>query len=184
MQAYGVLGQLYRREGKLEEARAEFQRIADQRPDDIPAATMVGMLLEQQGKKEEAKAVYDRIFERNPKAAVAANNLAYLLAEEGTNLDRALNLAQSAKAQMPDDASVSDTLGWVYYKKDLASLAIETLEFSVNKDPNNPAFQYHLGFAYVKAGNAEKGRMWLERALKLQPNSTMAAEARKALSSS
>lgn len=184
MPAYGILGQLYIRDGKLDEARAEFQQIADKRPDDVPAATMVGMLLEGQGKKDEAKKVYERIYDRNPKAAVAANNLAFMLAEEGTNLDRALNLAQAAKAQMPDDANISDTLGWVYYKKDLASLAIDPLEFSVNKDPSRAAFQYHLGFAYLKAGDKTKGKMWLERALKLQPDSDMSSEARKTLSSS
>jgi len=183
MPAYGILGQLYLQQGKLDQARAEFQTMADKRPDDVAAATMIGMLLEGQGKKEEAKRTYSGIYERNPKAAVAANNLAYLLAEDGADLDRALNLAQTAKAQMPDDATVSDTLGWVYYKKNLASLAIEQLEFSVTKDPSHGAFQYHLGFAYLKAGDKDKGKMWLDRALKLEPSSPMAADAKKALAS-
>ncbi len=141
------------------------------------------MLLDSQGRRDEARKVYADVYARNPKAVAAATNLAFLLAEEGKDLDRALNLAQAAKAQMPDDAGVSDTLGWVFYKKNLASLAIEPLEFSVGKDPSRAAYQYHLGFAYLKAGDKEKGRTWLERALKLQPGSEMAAEARNALAS-
>jgi predicted Zn-dependent protease len=183
IQAYGVLGQLYVGQGKLDDARAEFQRLASARPDDVAASTMVGMLLEGQGKNDDAKKVYGTIYDRNPKAAVAANNLAFILAQEGTDLDRALNLAQAAKAQMPDDPTVSDTLGWVYYKKDLASLAIEPLEFSVRKDPSHAAFQYHLGFAYLRKGDKANGTMWLNRALNLDPNSPMAVEARKALAS-
>jgi len=183
MPPYVLLGQLYLRQGKLDQARTEFQQLADQRPNNIGAGTMVGMIFEAQGKKDEAKKAYEKIYEHNPKAAIAANNLAVLLAQEGTNLDRALNLAQAAKAQLPDDPNVSDTLGWVYYKKDLASLAIEPLEFSVQKDPSRGVFQYHLGLAYMKVGEKDKGREWLERALKLQPDSELAAEARKALSS-
>ncbi len=183
IQAYATLGQLYIREGKLDQARTEFQKILDKRPDDADAATTLGMLLDSQGRRDEARKVYADVYARNPKAVAAATNLAFLLAEEGKDLDRALNLAQAAKAQMPDDAGVSDTLGWVFYKKNLASLAIEPLEFSVGKDPSRAAYQYHLGFAYLKAGDKEKGRTWLERALKLQPGSEMAAEARNALAS-
>ena len=37
-----------------------------------------------------------------------------------------------AKRQMPKSPEVDDTLGWVYYKKNLADLAIPALEDSVN----------------------------------------------------
>jgi Tfp pilus assembly protein PilF len=74
-------------------------------------------------------------------------------------------------------------LGWIYYKKGLAGLAIDSIDFSVKKEPMRAAFQYHLGFAYLKAGDKANGKTWLERALKLQPDSDMAAEARKSLSS-
>jgi len=36
--------------------------------------------------------------------------LAYLYADTGEKIDEALNLAQSAKEQFPDDPHVSDTL--------------------------------------------------------------------------
>lgn len=33
------------------------------------------------------------------------------------NIDETLNLAQSAKREVPEDPHISDTLGWIYYKK-------------------------------------------------------------------
>ncbi len=183
IEAYGVLARIYVKQGKLDQARTEYEQLARKRPDDVSAQTMVGMILETQGRSAEARKAYEATVARYPQAAVASNNLAYMLAQEGTNLDRALNLAQVAKGRLPDDPDVNDTLGWVFYKKGLASLAIEPLEQSVKANPANPTFQYHLGFAYLKAGDNEKGRACLERALKLQPTSEMAAEARKALSS-
>jgi tetratricopeptide (TPR) repeat protein len=182
LEAYGALGELYVRQHKLDQARAEFERLAAKRPDDITANTMVGMILQAQGRAADAAKAYEGIVGRNPKAAVASNNLAYILAEQNASLDRALNLAQAAKAELPDNPDVNDTLGWIYYKKGLATLAIDPLEQSARTDPSNAIYQYHLGFAYLKAGDKEKGRAALERALKLKPDSEMAGEARKALS--
>ncbi len=49
----------------------------------------------------------------DPNLAIAKNNLAYLMADEGKNLDRALDLAQEAKSQLPENGNVADTLGYV-----------------------------------------------------------------------
>jgi Tfp pilus assembly protein PilF len=42
-------------------------------------------------------------------------------------------------------------------------------------------YQYHLGLAYAKAGQASKARQTLQDALKRAPNGDAAAEARQAL---
>ena len=81
------------------------------------------------------------------RSVIAANNLAYMYAETGGNLDRALSLAQTAVEGAPDSAAVQDTLGWVYYQKQLPDLAIRAFEQSVAKDPDNPIYHYHLGLA-------------------------------------
>ncbi len=70
-----------------------------------------------QNKPDEARKLYEHALSLDPQMPVAANNLAWDYAERGQNLDVALNLAQTAKAKLPNTAAVSDTLGWVYYKK-------------------------------------------------------------------
>jgi hypothetical protein len=40
----------------------------------------------------------------------------------------ASNIAAAAKQPMPNDPSVDDTIGWVYYKKDLPALPVKPLE--------------------------------------------------------
>ena len=71
------------------------------------------MLYELGGKRELAVARYEDAIRLDPNLGEAKNNLAYLFADSGQNLDRALDLAQEAKTQLPDNASVADTLGWV-----------------------------------------------------------------------
>ena len=53
----------------------------------------------------------------NPRSAPAANNLAWILSEHGGDKDRAPALAQTVKGQAPEDPRVSDTLGWILYRR-------------------------------------------------------------------
>jgi putative PEP-CTERM system TPR-repeat lipoprotein len=184
MGAYLMLAQFYIRQGRLDEARKEFETVIKQDPRSWGARTMIGIILETQGKREEARRAYEAaVAENASNAPVAANNLAYIYAEDGSNLDVALNLAGSAKKAMPDNPEVDDTLGWVYYKKDLPTVAVASLEESVKKKPGSGTTLYHLGMAYAKAGGRDaQARDALERALKLNLQPADAAAAKQVLS--
>ena len=178
-----MLAQLYMKQQRLDEARAEFERMVKRDPRAVGPRTMVGVILETQGKRDEARRSYEATVAEMTNAPVAANNLAFMYAEEGKNLDVALQLATSAKQQVPDSAEVDDTLGWVYYKKDLATLAVGPLEESLKKMPDNADILYHLGLTYARIGEKAKAREALERALKLNPRLAGAASARQTLAS-
>jgi len=180
---YAMLAQLYVKQRRLDEARNQFEVIAKRDPRSVGARTMVGVILEAQGKREEAKKTYATLIADVPSAPVAANNLAFLYAEDGQNLDTALQLASTAKKLLPESPEVDDTLGWVYYRKNLASLAIPPLEDSLKKRPNNPSALYHLGMSYAKVGDKVKSRDALQRALKLNLPQTYVASAQQTLTS-
>jgi tetratricopeptide (TPR) repeat protein len=72
-------------------------------------------------------------------------------------------------------------MGWVYYKKGLASLAVSAFQQSVHQNATNPTAHYHLGLVYLKDGNPKEGRKALEQPLKLNPQLPDAEGARKAL---
>jgi tetratricopeptide (TPR) repeat protein len=181
--AYGALGQLYVVQGRLPEALAEFEALAARSPNSVTALTMAGIILQVQGKVDAARERFEQILRIDPEAAVAANNLAWMYAEGGGNLDVALHLAQIAQKRLADVAQVNDTLGFIYYKKNLLSLAISTLKMSAEKDPGNALYQSHLGLAYAKAGDDVRAKPLLTRALALKPDFDGAQEARVVLSS-
>jgi len=141
----------------------------------------LGMIHDTQKKYDKAKEYYQKVLKINPKYAPAANNLAYLYAERGENIDEALSLAQSAKEQFPDDPHISDTLGWVYYKKNIFSRAIVYLKEANEKITDNPVIRYHLGMAYYKNGNEEDAKRELKKALELNPKFPGAEEAKGVL---
>ena len=102
-------------------------------------------------------------------------------AERGGNIDVALNLAQKAKEQVPDDPHISDTLGWIYYKKNVPGRAVAYLKEAAEKLPNQALVRYHLGMAYHKNGNRDLAKKELAEALKIDPKFQGADEARATL---
>jgi len=117
----------------------------------------------------------------DPNYVAALNNLAWLECEHGGEISRALELAQQAKKQRPDDPHVNDTLGWIYYKKGLNASAVELLESAVAKDPKDSAYQFHLGIVYLTLGKQAQGRKTLETALHAGLSAEQTRTAREAL---
>jgi tetratricopeptide (TPR) repeat protein len=181
VQAYDLLGRLYLSQQRLDEALAEFDALSKRHPRPVQALTLAGVILEAQKKPEEARKRYQQALALDPDMAVAANNLAWMYVESGDNMDVALQLAQTATRRLPDNPAMQDTLGWIYYKKGLAMLAVPPFERSVKLDPRNPVFRYHLGLAYLKAGDSTRARAALQEALSLAPDFTGAADARQML---
>jgi cellulose synthase operon protein C len=183
LDAYALLGRMFVSQHRLDDARVEFERLAAKQPSEPGPKTMVGVLLDMQHKYDESAKVYESVVKTTPRAGVAANNLAFNYATRGVNLDAALQLAQTAKQQMPTNWEVDDTIGFVYYKKGLPELAIPPLLLCAEKAPKDPTCHFHLGLAYAKAGNKDKATASLEKALALQPAFEGADEARATLAS-
>jgi tetratricopeptide (TPR) repeat protein len=181
-EAYSMLGSVYATGRRLDEARAEFEKLAEARPSEaVGGYTFVGIIHELQHNPAAAKAAYEQVMALDPRAAVAANNLAWLIAQEGGSLDRALQLAQTAKAELSQRHEVNDTLGWIYYKRGLFRLAVPPLLESVEAAPRNASYRYHLGMAYARTGDYAQAREALQQALALNPKLPEADEARRVL---
>ena len=103
----------------------------------------------------------------DPTFGPAANNLAYLYSEHGGDQEKALALARTAKELMPDNPEVSDTLGWILYRRGDYEGAFRLLIESATKRPDNPEVQFHLGMAEYKMKNTEAAKRSLARALEL-----------------
>jgi Flp pilus assembly protein TadD len=104
-----------------------------------------------------------------PDNPVILNNLAFILAQDGAELDQALTLAQRAKQHMPASHEITDTLGWIYLKKNLNSDALQIFRALVQQQPNNPTFRYHLALALAQDGDRPSARKELQKALDTKP---------------
>src|SRR5262249_6417573 len=150
-------------------------------PKFVQAHVILGAIYEQQKEVEKAKYHYQEALKVDPNLAVAANNLAWILAESNGNIDQALSLAQIAKQKLPEVPNISDTLGWIYYKKNVFALAIAQFKDAIEKDANNPVYRYHLGMAYYKSGQKEESKASLSKAVGMKKEFVGSEEAKKVL---
>ena len=97
----------------------------------------------------------------------ALNYLAYTYAESGENLDEALELAGRAVSLRPNDAYITDTLGWVMYKKGKYAEAVKTLEKAYSLKPGEAIIAEHLGDAYLRNQLQTKAMWMYQRAMEL-----------------
>ncbi|MBO0910569.1 MAG: tetratricopeptide repeat protein [Acidobacteria bacterium] len=180
------LGQVQTAMGNLDQALATLSEGARENPNEAVFYIVSASVYERKHDLERAKSSYEKALELKPDDPGAANNLAYLLLETNGNLDRALQLAQSAKRGMPDSPDVADTLGLAFYRKGVYESAIGMFEEAIklsakNKQAENPTFHYHLGLAYEKAEKPALARQHFEHVLRIDPNYTDAADIRKQL---
>lgn len=179
--AYEALGGLYVRARRLPEALQEFEALASRQPSPVAALTMIGIIQEGLNRSEDARKSYERALEFDRNAAVAANNLAWIYLQTGESLDLALQLAQTAKAGLPRQSQVADTLGWIYHRKGLTRMAIREIEEAVKAEPGNPLYHYHLGVVYAASGDRVRAKRSLEAALRIRPDFDGAEDASRIL---
>ncbi|MCL2790708.1 MAG: tetratricopeptide repeat protein [Desulfobulbus sp.] len=168
-QTYAMSALVLTRQGKTDQAIAEFNDLLVKHPKALGAYMGLGSLYEQSGKIDLAKGAYAKALSVKPDFAPAANNLAWLIAEsKDGDLGEALRLAMIAKQQQPDNVNIMDTLGWVHYKRGSYSLARSELSQAMQKQDNMPILHYH--FALALYGDGKKQEAITELLKALAPN--------------
>ncbi|MFC1830681.1 tetratricopeptide repeat protein [Thermodesulfobacteriota bacterium] len=165
-QASIFAGRLLARLGRNEEARAAFAEMIERQPDSVIARMGIGAVELTEGDTAGAMAAYREILDIKDDYAPAANNLAWLIADAPDgDLGEALRLAMLAKQAQPDDPDISDTLGWVHYRRGTHTLAVPQFELALVGRPGDPTISYHLALALQGDGQTEKAREVLTDAL-------------------
>jgi Flp pilus assembly protein TadD len=168
-QLYLKIGETYRRKGDFAAAIAAFQNARKTLPDDENLLTALAMSLASADRWPESRQVYEATMKLDPNNGLVLNNLAFGLTEHNGDLDQALTMAQQAKRMLPNMPEVSDTLGWIYLKKNLPDEALPIFQEIVTKNPERPIFHYHLGMAMAQKGDKAKARDEVKKALALNP---------------
>ncbi|HKJ24870.1 MAG TPA: tetratricopeptide repeat protein [Myxococcota bacterium] len=172
--SYGVLAQFMAESGREEAIVESYEQAVAANPNVGVLRATLARLHEATGREDEAMAGYEEALRLDPSLAVAKANLAWLLAERDTDLDRALDLAQEAKAALPDLPDAADTLGWVLYKKGIPSAAVGYLQEAERLlppgHPQLPLVRLHLALALEANGETAKARQVVDRALGATPD--------------
>lgn len=162
------LGDLLSQMERYREAAAAFDRAIELTPRaQIGWALYLqrGSAYERDGQWHKAEKDLRRAYTLAPDQAVVLNYLGYSLLDRGKKLDEAEMLISKASALQPDAGSITDSLGWVYYRRGDYARAVSTLELAVATEPAEPTINEHLGDAYWQVGRRVDARFAWRAAL-------------------
>ena len=162
------LGSFYEESGQLEKAVEMLQRGIAVDAENVKFQFRLGVIHDKLGDKKASIARMREVIRLDPDHANALNYLGYTYAEAGENLDEAEALIKRALQHKPNDGYITDSLGWVYYKKGLYEKAVEVLERAATLVDDDPLVFEHLGDAYLKTGNTEKALEYYRRSLEMK----------------
>jgi tetratricopeptide (TPR) repeat protein len=117
-----------------------------------------GSALTQAGDWPGGKAALEEARRLAPDQPVVLNFLGYSQLERRENLAEAEKLIGEANRLQPNDAAITDSLGWAYYVRGDVAKAIELLERAAQGQPTDAAIAEHLGDAYYSAGRRYEAR--------------------------
>jgi tetratricopeptide (TPR) repeat protein len=180
-EALARLGMVRNERGATDQALQTYLDGSKINPREITFYQLAGDIYMNKQDWDRAKQQYGKVLEIQPDNPYASNNLAYVMLQQGGNLDMAFEMAQTARKSLPDNANAADTLGWAFYQKHVYTSAINLFKEAVKKEPDNPLFNYHLGLAYAKTGQAGLAKQQLDRVVKIKPNFPEVDELRRAV---
>lgn len=183
--AAAFLVRLYRSQGNESEVVASFEEAHEAGALRPPAVYLLARLHNLAGERARAQELLEEVVAAQPDLLMPKNDLAYFLAEQDRDLDRALELAQTAQQGLPNRPTVADTLGFVYLKRGLNEPALQqfdaALAMSGDEESAPASLHYHRGLALRGLGRDEEAAQAFQQALALDADLEDAAHALDAL---
>jgi tetratricopeptide (TPR) repeat protein len=159
------LGTFYEEKKAYEKAVTALKAGLAVDPDNAKLYFRLGVVYDKWGRKDDSIRSMKDVIRIDPDHGNALNYLGYTYADLGRNLDEAERLIRKALSLNPGDGYITDSLGWVYFKKGEFARALEFLEKAAGMVPEDPVILEHLGDAYVKTDQKTKALEAYRRAV-------------------
>ena len=153
---------------------AAYQLLADAvkaQPEDNDLAYELAMTAEKLERLDEMEKLLKAIIARQPDYHHAYNALGYSLADRNLRLDEALTLIQKALSFAPDDPFITDSLGWVEFRRGNVQQALKILQKAYRARPD-PEIAAHLGEVHWVLNQKEQALQVWREGLALNPDNT------------
>ena len=176
-----MLAEAYLQNSDIDSAIRYYQAAADSKADG-GVLIKLGLLYEQKNRKKDAVTAYRKFIEHYTDNFIGYNQLAWMYTRDGEQLDEALKLAKKADELQPGNASVNDTLGWIYFQKNEYIKAKKHLGLAnkISKG-NNADVLFHLASLEYTLGETANAKTLVEKALKISANFESISQAKELL---
>jgi len=128
------------------------------------------LLADRIGKPDELEKLIRKLLQEHPDNANAYNALGYSLLDRNVRVQEGMKLVEKAYGLSPNDAAITDSMGWGYYRLGKLDKSLEFLRRAFKLDPD-PEIAAHLGeVLWVHGDKEEAKKIWNDN-LKLHPDS-------------
>ncbi len=167
-----VESQLLREAKQLNAAYQVLTQGLKKHPDHPDLLYDAGMVSSQLGKRNVFEKMMRKLIKISPQNAQAYNALGYDMLDRNERVQEGMALVEKAYAVAPDDAAITDSMGWGFYRMgDLVkSVAFLRRAYSVNPDPEIAA---HLGEVLWVQGHKDEATKILRQAIKDHPDNAV-----------
>lgn len=138
------------------------------------------LLAAELGRVDVAEVDLRLILVEQPDHVTALNALGYTLADQTDRYIEAEELIRRAYALQPDDASITDSMGWIAYRMGRLNEAEEYLNRAWSLD-RNPEIAAHLGEVLWQQGRKEEARLIWGKGLEVDESDAALIETIKRL---
>lgn len=127
----------------------------------------------------DAEPLLEKAVALRPNDATVLNFAGYSALERRKDVKTSLARIEAAWNEEPQNASITDSLGWAYFLTGRVEEAVPLLEKAQAGEPDNPVIVEHLGDAYWKAGRRFQARYsWRAAALLAEADMATRIEAK------
>jgi tetratricopeptide (TPR) repeat protein len=141
----------------------------------------IGNTYEKSGRRGMALAQMEGILKVKPDDAGAKNFIGYTLLILGKDLDRAEKLIRGAAEAEPDDGYITDSLGWVHFKKGQYEEAVKLIKKAAELADSDPIIYDHLGDALKALNRTKEAAEAYRKSLEINPENLLVQDKLKRL---
>ena len=168
-EAHYNVGVALENQGRLDEARAEYERARALKPGLRQAAVNLGVLLEKKGDLRGAQAAYAAVVRDFPEDARARERLAALYLGSG-QLDEAWQLAREALLRDPRSVNANKVMIQVAIRRNQLDLAKLIVLRTAKLDPADPELPFRAGDLAARENDDAGAEAQYKKALALDPH--------------
>jgi tetratricopeptide (TPR) repeat protein len=166
-QSYQVEAQILQEAGDKQQALDLLNDALGSMPEDISLRYMRALAEVEQGQLELAEKDLRLIISEEPDNAAAINALGYTLADLTDRYAEAEELINQAYALQPDDASITDSMGWIAYRLGHLSEAESYMRQAWDM-MRNAEIAAHLGEVLWARGQKDQARSIWQQGLEIE----------------
>jgi predicted Zn-dependent protease len=140
-------------------------------PNSVDLHYSFGVLYEKTDRFDQSISAMRTVLKLDPDHADALNFIGYMYADRGIHLDEAETMIRRALELKPGSGYITDSLGWLYFKKNRLDEAIRYLKEASETQSEDATIFEHLGDAHVGAGQLREAMEAYGKAYQINPES-------------